>query len=300
MVVDQSISTPLLLEPAPPVRAKYRIRFRKAGNLRLVSHHDLMHVFERMLRRAELPLCTTQGFHPQPRIVFAQSLALGIAGGNEVVELELKETFPAEEIHARLVRQVPPGMEILSTRVIDFKAGAQVRRAFYRLEIPESMATDLPERCASLMSATEIWVERIRPRPRRFNLRPYLNKLTCAPVVKAASFDQPDVKAVSFDNGNLSLEMAVWVTAYGTLRPEEVARLLGLESLLEHTFFERTFLELHDEVAKDDPEVIPACLLEIPPGSRAPSTITPITEVSETSEVLVAQTLTAQDESFNA
>jgi uncharacterized protein (DUF2344 family) len=34
---------------------KLRIRFRKAGELRLFSHHDLMRCFERMLRRAAIP-----------------------------------------------------------------------------------------------------------------------------------------------------------------------------------------------------------------------------------------------------
>src|SRR5579863_6449798 len=105
----------------PALCHKYRLRFRKVDSLRLVSHHDLMHVFERMLRRAGLPLCTTQGFHPQPRMIFAQSLALGVAGNNEVLELELKESFPPAEVHDRLARQAPPGIDILSTCSIDFK-----------------------------------------------------------------------------------------------------------------------------------------------------------------------------------
>ena len=53
------------------VCAKVRIRFRKGGDLRLVSHHDLMRVFERMLRRADLPFHSTSGFNPKPRLVFA-------------------------------------------------------------------------------------------------------------------------------------------------------------------------------------------------------------------------------------
>src|SRR5262245_34024195 len=89
---------------------KYRIRFRKAGDLRLVSHHDLMHVFERMLRRADLPCVSTQGFHPHPRITFALSLALGIVGCAEVVELELAGPLSAEEVHKRLARHAPPGL----------------------------------------------------------------------------------------------------------------------------------------------------------------------------------------------
>ena len=70
---------------------KARIRFRKGGALRLVSHHDLMRGFERLLRRADIPFRSTEGFHPQPRLVFALSLPLGQVGTNEVVELELTE-----------------------------------------------------------------------------------------------------------------------------------------------------------------------------------------------------------------
>src|SRR3954454_12458095 len=96
---------------APP-RSKYRIRFRKAGDLRLVSHHDLMHVCERMFRRAALPIARTQGFNPRPRMWFALSLALGVLGANEVLELELTEALEADEVRDRLAAQAPPGFEI--------------------------------------------------------------------------------------------------------------------------------------------------------------------------------------------
>jgi len=72
-------------------RHKVRIRFRKAGDLRMVSHHDLMRCFARMLRRAALPFRSSEGFHPKPRLSFPLSLALGIVGCEEVVDLELDE-----------------------------------------------------------------------------------------------------------------------------------------------------------------------------------------------------------------
>src|SRR5438034_10961603 len=95
------------------VRDKVRIRFRKAGDLRLVSHHDLMRCFERMLRRAELPVHRTEGFHPKPRLVFALSLGLGIVGQEEVAELELDAELPPEEVRDRLAGQTPAGLDIL-------------------------------------------------------------------------------------------------------------------------------------------------------------------------------------------
>ena len=67
-----------------------------------MSHHDLMRCFERMLRRAALPFHSTAGFNPKPRLVFALSLALGIVGCEEVVELEFVEGAEGRELRISL------------------------------------------------------------------------------------------------------------------------------------------------------------------------------------------------------
>ncbi len=206
---------------------KVRIRFRKGGDLRLVSHHDLMRCFERMLRRAGLPFRTTSGFNPRPRLVFALSLPLGIIGHDEVAELELLEELPAEEVHARLAQQAPAGLEIHEVHPIDSRRAAQVRRATYRIALPPDRFASLPDRMAALLAAPECWMERTRPRQRRYNLRPFVNSLR---------LDQN------------ALEMDLWVTPTGTARAEEVLELLGLSDLLAAgAVLERTRLELEDE-----------------------------------------------------
>ena len=236
------------------LRPRYRLRFRKAGDLRLVSHHDLMHVFERMLRRAALPIAHTQGFHPQPRMVFALSLALGVAGTNEVLELELTEPLEPSALQERLALQAPPGLEILSCRLLEGKSSPLVRRAFYRLPLEPGddasappVPVDLPERCTDLLAQPHLWVERSRPQPRRLDIRPYLDELGV------------------YEN---QLEMAVWVTPTGTARPEEFARFLGLGPLLEAgTYFERSNLEMLDEVQAPMPALAPS---ESTPTSEGP------------------------------
>ncbi|MEK7852195.1 MAG: TIGR03936 family radical SAM-associated protein, partial [Planctomycetota bacterium] len=45
---------------------KIRVRFTKLGDIRFISHHDLMKVFERAIRRANIPVSMTQGFNPHP------------------------------------------------------------------------------------------------------------------------------------------------------------------------------------------------------------------------------------------
>src|SRR5205807_828835 len=87
------------VDTLPMVRDKVRIRFRKHGALRLVSHHDLMRCFERMLRRAALPFHSTEGFNPKPRLVFPLPRRLDLRPylealrfQMEVLEMDLRVT----------------------------------------------------------------------------------------------------------------------------------------------------------------------------------------------------------------
>jgi radical SAM-linked protein len=243
-----SLPTPAASKP-DPAREKVRIRFRKGGDLRLVSHHDLMHVFERVFRRAELPFHASEGFNPKPRMAFALSLALGIVGCEEVLELELDEPLSPEVIHQRLADHAPPGLEILSVTRIDRRTRAQVRRVGYQLLVPAQRTSGLPQRLAALLAAPECWIDRVRPQARRLDIRPYLRGLRLLPVREG--------------NGEIDqrLEIDLWVTPYGAARPEEILGLLGLQDLLdEGAILERTKLALHDEDQTPDsgPTGLPA------------------------------------------
>ena len=88
---------------------KLRLRFAKCGDLRLVSHHDIMRCLERMVRRAQIPLSMSQGFNPRPKIVFALALGLGIEGRDEVVDIELSEPREPDDVFRRLAEAAPPG-----------------------------------------------------------------------------------------------------------------------------------------------------------------------------------------------
>jgi radical SAM-linked protein len=209
------------------IRDKVRIRFRKGGALRLISHHDLMRCFERMLRRAAIPFHSTAGFNPKPRLVFALSLGLGIVGRAEVVELELDEEVLPEAIQNLLSREAPDGLEIHSVRRIDPKAGAQVRRVLYRIALPPSRREETERRSAEVLRAAHCHVHRIKPQPRQLDIRPYLLGLRLVPD---------------------GLEMDLAVSPQGTARPDELLAVLGLGDLLDDgAVLERTQVELVDE-----------------------------------------------------
>ena len=63
-----------------------------------MSHLDLMHTWERVIRRSHLPLAFSQGFNPHPKINFASALALGTTSDGEYMDMELTEELPLEQV----------------------------------------------------------------------------------------------------------------------------------------------------------------------------------------------------------
>ena len=68
---------------------RVRITFSKQGALRFIGHLDLHRLWERAMRRANLPLTYSQGFHPQPKISLAAALPLGFSSRGEVLDARL-------------------------------------------------------------------------------------------------------------------------------------------------------------------------------------------------------------------
>ena len=51
-----------------------RIKFKKTGRLKYISHLDLCRTMQPAMIRAKIPLWYTEGFNPHPKMVFAQPL----------------------------------------------------------------------------------------------------------------------------------------------------------------------------------------------------------------------------------
>jgi len=80
--------------------------------MRYISHLDLMRLFMRALRRADLPVKMTEGFSPHPKLSIKRAMKLGIESDTEEACVVLKEEIVPEEFRQRLQKQFPQGIEI--------------------------------------------------------------------------------------------------------------------------------------------------------------------------------------------
>lgn len=207
---------------------RVRLTFSKQGALRYTGHLDLHKILERSLRRAELPLAYSQGYHPQPKINLAAALPLGFASRAEVMDIWLNSEV--EDVLTSLQANVPPGLTILQADRVDERdpsLQSQVIAAEYQVEITEAgFGTGLNEKIASVLSSEFLPRER---RGKQYDLRPLIEELTPLSL---------EGRGAGGEGQGLFMRLAAREGATG--RPEEVLDVLGIP--LEATRIERTRL----------------------------------------------------------
>jgi radical SAM family uncharacterized protein/radical SAM-linked protein len=98
--------------PLIPGKIRVRVRFSKTGDLRYLSHRELMTAIIRAVRRTEIPVAYSQGFHPSPRVSFGPPLNVGMSGKREYFDMELRPGFGINEMKEDLNRLLPEGLSI--------------------------------------------------------------------------------------------------------------------------------------------------------------------------------------------
>lgn len=101
---------------------RIRVEYEKKGALIYISHLDLIRVWERLLRRTELPLRFTEGFNPRVKMDFCPPLPMGVIGENEVMDFFLTEEVELKEILNRLKANTPDGLGIKRIRIAPDKS----------------------------------------------------------------------------------------------------------------------------------------------------------------------------------
>jgi len=130
--------------PEAPV-ARYRFLFEKKGDLRFLSHLEVLRTFSRALQRARLRVEHTQGFNPHPKIVFSQALPVGIESRVELIDIPLLEThgkFKILELFRKTQDALPAGLRPWAVWKLEPgvpSAGNALASAIYELVIPPEL-----------------------------------------------------------------------------------------------------------------------------------------------------------------
>ncbi|MCD4785500.1 MAG: TIGR03960 family B12-binding radical SAM protein [Candidatus Eremiobacteraeota bacterium] len=186
---------------------RLRIKFSKKGRLRWISHLDLQRTFEKVLRRARLPISYSEGFHPRPRLSLALPLPLGYTSDCEVADMTLFEKMQVENFKESLEKQLPDGIEIKSvsdTTLFQKSIMSFSLKITYLITLPFK-GEKTEEICSSMkdfLDNREIMISR---KGKDINIRPFVDRL---------ELKVPD--------GIFKLYMDLIVKPDGSVKPDEV------------------------------------------------------------------------------
>ncbi|MBD2096675.1 TIGR03960 family B12-binding radical SAM protein [Trichocoleus sp. FACHB-591] len=177
---------------------RIRVWFGKQGDMALVSHLDLVRLWDRIIRRAALPIAFTGGFHPMPRISIANALPLGATSAGEIVDFELTQPVDVEVFQQKLAACLPTDIPIYRAEVVDLKtpsATQLLERAEYWITVtvggdeePASLSYPTPEQWQAWIDAvkaqnTIAWEQTTKSgKVQTINLRDRLFELALMPA----------------------------------------------------------------------------------------------------------------------
>jgi len=205
------------------VKKKIRLRFTKKGDIRFISHLELAHLFYRASKRADLPLCYSEGFHPMPRIVFATALPVGVASLMEIVDMELEGRTTPLEVMERLNPMLPQGIEIIGAEEVPFPSppSSMLHQSVYWIPLHHLISKEEAfERLKKALEKRELCLYQERKgKKRSVDIRALINKMEIKETEERLE-----------EGFNWGVELVLQEGMGRTAKPSEiVGAILGLE-----------------------------------------------------------------------
>lgn len=220
------------------MRYKVAIRFAVQDDVRFISHHDTMRMFERALARTELPVRFSEGFNPRPRLSLPLPRPVGVATRSDVLTFELDNPIDPPEALRQLAAQMPQGVSLLEA---------------WR---PQGFRPMRPESATYVVELSGEGID-----PVRAKVRTILEASTW-PIERDAGHSGPgkvmDLRSYLLDAtvDDRRLHWTVRVTGGGSIRPSEFLAAVGLDPVQWRHRTCRTAIAWRDQGADHD-EALP-------------------------------------------
>lgn len=158
---------------------RVRATFEKCGRAKYISHLDLNRCMLRTFRRSRLPIWYTEGFNPHPYYSFALALSLGFESSCEILDFNLNEDIPYNEIRDKLNAVMPEGMRIVKVAEQKQKITA-IAKAEYSFSLVSDETVELFTAVQELIASPEILIEKKTKKGlKTVDIKPDMEILTC-------------------------------------------------------------------------------------------------------------------------
>lgn len=162
---------------------KIRMKFSKEGRIKFVGHLDLLRLFQRAAKSAQIPAAYSQGFNPHSLLYFAQALSVGITSEGEYIDIHLDRDVEPEWVKNQMNGVLPEGLKIQNVYILLEESKtcmALVDGSSYTIIVDkDSAGDDFIEQANKFYNQEEIPVTRIsKKKAKTINIKEFIYKLT--------------------------------------------------------------------------------------------------------------------------
>lgn len=158
--------------------SQVRIKFKKYGSLMYISHLDLAKTMQRIMVRAGIDIWYSEGFNPQPRIVFAVPLPVGVESECELMDIKLNSPMECDEIKRRLNENFPSEMEVTDVYVPEQKM-KNVVYIDYIIKIQSKSINDSTPFQVMRLLQTDVFVtKKSKGTEKQINVKEYIHSVS--------------------------------------------------------------------------------------------------------------------------
>lgn len=157
-----------------------RLLFEKTGEAVYISHLDLMRIFQRAFRRADIMIWHSQGFSPRAYVSIAMPLSVGASSRCEILDFEVEDgSVDLRTLPQKLNRTLPAGVRVLQAYESDRKIKhLKYLRAAVRLEYDGGVPDGAQAAIAALFSEEHVLVHKRTKRGETdLDIRPLIEAL---------------------------------------------------------------------------------------------------------------------------
>ena len=139
-----------------------RLLFEKTGDAVYISHLDLMRIFQRAFKRADIMIWHSQGFSPRAYVSIALPLPVGTESVCEILDFEIQDgSVDLEKLPELLNRTMPSGIRVLMAYESSVKIRHLARlRAQITLEYDGGVPEAAQRQIAALFSGGPVLVKK--------------------------------------------------------------------------------------------------------------------------------------------
>ncbi len=205
-------------------------KYTKTGDLKFISHLDVLRMMQRAVSRAGLPAKYSEGFNPHIKLTFGFPLSLGVESIGEYFELELLEKIEIENLVDLLNQALPEKVKVLGAKYYEGKESlmSMCKYSEYLIKFDfENLDFEALNNTADLITSSGVIFTREKKNKSNKTVIKELNTKEYIHFLKLSKIGEDQVRA----------EVVIKTSGDGSMKVSEVVKVLEENSNSKVIYF---------------------------------------------------------------